>query len=65
MRPKTANLVTFTEKFLNRNPQFLWSASFRRTVKHLEDDCTHNLVLFQNLFMKEMEGIEQFTKSTE
>ena len=37
----------------------------KRTVKHVGDDCTHNLVLFQNLFMKEMEEIKQITKSTE
>ena len=28
------------------------------------DECTHNLVLFQNL-LKEMEGMKRFTKSTE
>ena len=33
-------------------------------VKHLGDECTHNLLLFQNL-LKEMEEIKWFTKSTE
>ena len=33
-------------------------------VKHPGDECTHNLVLFQNL-LKEMEEIKRFTKSTE
>ena len=36
----------------------------KRPVKHPGDECTHNLVLFQNL-MKEMEEIKRFTKSTE
>ena len=36
----------------------------KRTVNHV-DDCTHNLVLFQILFMREMEEIKRFTKSTE
>ena len=33
-------------------------------VKHRGDECTHNLVLFQNL-QKEMEEIKRSTKSTE
>ena len=37
----------------------------KRTVKYVGDNCTHNLVLFQKLFMKEMEEIKRFTKSTE
>ena len=36
----------------------------KRPVKYLGDECTHNLVLFQNL-MKVMEEIKWFTKSTE
>ena len=35
-----------------------------RPVKHPGDECTHNLVLFQNL-LKEMEEIKRFTKLTE
>ena len=35
----------------------------KRPVKHLGDDCTHNLVLYQNI-MTEMEE-KQFTRSTE
>ena len=36
----------------------------KRPVKHTEDECTHNLVLFQN-FLKEIEEIKRFTKSAE
>ena len=36
----------------------------KRPVKHPGDECTHNLVLFQNL-LKEMEGIKRFAKLTE
>ena len=36
----------------------------KRPVKHPGDECTHNLVLFQNL-LKEMEETKRFTKSTE
>ena len=36
----------------------------KRPVKHRGDECTHNLVLFQNL-LKEMEGIKRFAKLTE
>ena len=36
----------------------------KRPVKHPGDECTHNLVLFQNL-LKEMEEIKRFTRSTE
>ena len=35
----------------------------KKPVKHQGDECTHNLVLFQNL-LKEMEEIKRFTKST-
>ena len=35
----------------------------KRTVKYRRDECTHSLILFQNL--KEMEEIKRFTKSTE
>ena len=33
-------------------------------VKHAGDECTHNSVLFQN-FLKEIEEIKRFTKSSE
>ena len=36
----------------------------KRPVKHPGDECTHNLVLFQNL-LKEMEEMKRFTKLTE
>ena len=36
----------------------------KRPVKHPGGECTHNLLLFQNL-LKEMEEIKRFTKSTE
>ena len=36
----------------------------KRPVKHPDDECTHNLILFQNL-LKEMEEIKRFTKSIE
>ena len=36
----------------------------KRPVKHTDDECTHNLVLFQNL-LKEMEENKRFTKSIE
>ena len=35
-----------------------------RPVKHLGDDCLHNLDLFQNLLI-EMEEIKQFAKTIE
>ena len=35
----------------------------KKPVKHPGDECTHNLVLFQN-HLKEMEEIKRFTKST-
>ena len=37
----------------------------KRPAKHLQYYCMHRLVLFQKIFMKEMEEIKQFTKSTE
>ena len=36
----------------------------KRPGKHTGDECTHNLVLFQ-IFLKEIEEIKRFTKSTE
>ena len=36
----------------------------KKPEKHQGDECTHNLVLFQNL-LKEMEEIKWFIKSTE
>ena len=36
----------------------------KRPVTHPGNECTHNLVLFQNV-LKEMKEIKQFTKSTE
>ena len=36
----------------------------KRPVRYPGDECTHNLVLFQNL-LEEMEGMKRFTKSTE
>ena len=36
----------------------------KRPAKHSSEECTHNLVLFQNL-LKEMEEIKRFTKSIE
>ena len=35
----------------------------KRPVKHPADECTHNLVLFQNL-LKEMKEIKRFTNSS-
>ena len=36
----------------------------KKPVKHPGEECTYNLVLFQNL-LKEMEEIKRFTKSNE
>lgn len=37
----------------------------KRQVKHLEGDCMHNLAYFQKCFMRQMEEIKQFPKSSE
>ena len=61
--------------FLNQRLQFLQESKNPRNhcfyekaqapqKFHLGQECTHNLVLFQNL-LKEMEEIKRFTKSTE
>ena len=37
----------------------------KRPLKPTEKDTTHNFTSFQNIFMKELEAIEDFTKSVE
>ena len=37
----------------------------KRPLRPTEKDTTHNFTFFQNIFMKELEAIKDFTKSVE
>ena len=37
----------------------------KRLLRPTEKDTTHNFNFFQNIFMKELEAIKDFTKSVE
>ena len=37
----------------------------KRPLKPTEKDATHNFTFFQNIFMKKLEAIKDFTKSVE
>ena len=64
-KPKNSAESLFLRKSLStKEIPSAQSPTPKRPAKHSGEECTHNLVLFQNL-LKEMEEIKRFTKSIE
>ena len=61
---KSPESLFFKKSFSTSELSSTQSTKPKRPLKHLENDCTYNLVLFQNL-MKEMEEIKWLIKSTD
>ena len=55
--PGICNITIFMRKLK-------YPSTTKRPVKHLKDNCAHNLAYFQKMFMKKMKEVKHFTKLT-
>ena len=64
---KSPELISavFRESLKASDPSLEVAHNPKRPLKPTEKDTTHNLTSFQNIFMKELEPIKDFTKSVE